>query len=641
MRRPSSFPLVSLVTLSLTACHGGVATTTTTPANANATNTSARNHTITVTANGPRVQVARTAPSGSAAPDSAPTLLTLRARGGARIVATNGAPRTVITPAPGSAPTPPATPTTAMPSEGGYIVRGTGGATRTTAAPATLPTTVSPPAPVAIATPRGEGPTMHRTTRARPASGNIATASGGGTSGGAGRGRFGDSHGHAGAGYAMAGDESTVAIADGEAAPSREVRAAPRDRASVAQSAPMGGGYAGAPAVAPMPTPVRPPPPTNITVSITTPPPGPPPVIVAPVAVDDQAPVNLLTAASVGDSDRRENYLAYLSRHGGEAESLGLDMSRRVRFRVIDANGRPVDDAEIALSGEGLQAVAHTHNDGTWDFFPSVAAGGWSGRANARITVENVALDAVVDVPPSGDGPNVVVQLPAVVAPPQQQALDLQFLIDVTGSMGDELRYVNREVGNIVQRIEAASPGTHVRVGATFYRDRSDEIVVQQIPFTTNVAGFAMTMQQVVASGGGDYPEDMNAGLEAALTGMAWTEGPATRVLVVIADAPPQPYADENFTWTQAMLDASRRGIRVLPVAASGADRTVEFLFRAMGTMTTTPYVYLTDESGIGAPHMEADTDRVAVERFNDLLTRMVISDVHGEGMHEPVPAQI
>ena len=33
---------------------------------------------------------------------------------------------------------------------------------------------------------------------------------------------------------------------------------------------------------------------------------------------------------------------------------------------------------------------------------------------------------------------------------------------------------------------------------------------------------------------------------------------------------------------------------------------------------------------------MEADTDRVGVERFNDLLTRLVISDLRGQGMHEP-----
>jgi len=55
----------------------------------------------------------------------------------------------------------------------------------------------------------------------------------------------------------------------------------------------------------------------------------------------------------------------------------------------------------------------------------------------------------------------------------------------------------------------------------------------------------------------------------------------------------------------------------------------------SMGASTGAPYVYLTDESGIGNPHMEAGTDRVAVERFNDLLTRLIIADLRGQGMHE------
>ena len=64
----------------------------------------------------------------------------------------------------------------------------------------------------------------------------------------------------------------------------------------------------------------------------------------------------------------------------------------------------------------------------------------------------------------------------------------------------------------------------------------------------------------------------------------------------------------------------------------------MEFLFRAMATVTGAPYTYLTDESGVGNPHMEADTDRVAIEYWNDQLTRLVTSDLRGLGMHELIP---
>ena len=359
--------------------------------------------------------------------------------------------------------------------------------------------------------------------------------------------------------------------------------------------------------------------------------------IEAPVVEYQQHPWPMLTAASVGDADRRDNYLEFLARHPWADHEIQLDMTRRVRVRVIDAYGRPVNDARVVVRGAQhprLAAVGRTHADGVWDFYPGVSTPGAFGQATIEVSAAQEHARAVVDVPAAGDGAEVVVRFSSRAAG-APQLLDLGFLIDVTGSMEDELRYVNAEIGRIVSEIEAAAPETVVRVGATFYRDRADREVVQRIGFTTDVPAFAAAMRGVRASGGGDYPEDMNAGLEAAMA-MDWTAGNAARVLVVIADAPPKRYADAQYTYHHALLDAQEHGVRIVPVAASGADRKVEYLFRAMGAFTSTPYVYLTDDSGIGNPHLEADTDRVAVEYFADLLTRMVVSDLRGEGMHEP-----
>jgi hypothetical protein len=385
----------------------------------------------------------------------------------------------------------------------------------------------------------------------------------------------------------------------------------------------------------PSPVPVSPVIPPGSTVTVTTTVAVMPPV--PPVREPDEAQesAGILTAASVGDADRFSNYLEYLGRHHSEAGEFRLDMTRRLRVRVVDANGRGVNAARLRLSGQQGTVEGLTHADGSYDYFPGLATVALSGVARLDVQVESVSVGADVQIPSQGDGQPVLVRLNAAVVPPPP-VLDLGFLIDVTGSMGDELRYVNREIASIVQRVERQAPGVRVRLSATFYRDRVDEMVVQQIPFTTNVQGFAAAMQGVFASGGGDYPEDLDAGLDAAMNRLAWSDGAAVRVLVVVADAPPQHYGDTNFTWREAMVRAQQRGIRLLPVAASGADRRVEFLFRAMGAATSTPYVYLTDDSGVGGPHLEADTDRVAVERFNDALVRLVNSDLRGEGMHEP-----
>lgn len=369
---------------------------------------------------------------------------------------------------------------------------------------------------------------------------------------------------------------------------------------------------------------------TTVTVTVT-------PDIAPPVVAPQQQHVpmaRILTAASVGDSDRRGNYLEFVGRHPYETRRLGLDMTRRVRFRVEDAQGQPVRDARIQLVGGGRRIDGRTHGDGSWDFFPSVAAPQHAGRMAATVQAGNRVASTLVDIPRVGDGQDVTFRLAHVAARPSQR-LDLGFVIDVTGSMEDELRYVNQEIADIVARIRAEAPEVQVRVGATFYRDRSDAVPLQQIGFTADIAGFSRAMRSVRASGGGDYPEDLNGGLETALRRMAWTDEDAVRVLVLIADAPPKRYGTQ-FTYREAMNEASARGIRILPVAASGANREVEYLFRAMGTYTSTPYVYLTDDSGVGNGHMEADTDRVAVEYFNDLLSRLVVDDLNGRGMHEP-----
>jgi Mg-chelatase subunit ChlD len=311
-------------------------------------------------------------------------------------------------------------------------------------------------------------------------------------------------------------------------------------------------------------------------------------------------------------------------------------MTRRVRFRVVDERDAPLHDAEVFVVAGGVRrAAGHTRADGYWDLFPGVSCPTLGGPAEVYVRVGTVTRVADVTLPQSGDSRDIHVRVPGVSAP-GPTALDVVFLVDVTGSMSDELVYVREEVVGIVDRVRQAMPQVSVRVGATLYRDRGDEVRLLQVPLTASAEAFAASLRHVDAEGGGDYPEDLNAGLGAALRTQQWREGGAARVLVLIADAPPQRYPDAAYTYREGMAEASARGIRILPVAASGADRTVELLFRSMGAFTGTPYVYLTDDSGVGGAHLEADTDRIAVEMFSDLLTRLLVSELQGRGMHEP-----
>ncbi|MBQ4165009.1 MAG: hypothetical protein IJD85_01645, partial [Oscillospiraceae bacterium] len=65
-------------------------------------------------------------------------------------------------------------------------------------------------------------------------------------------------------------------------------------------------------------------------------------------------------------------------------------------------------------------------------------------------------------------------------------------------------------------------------------------------------------------------------------------------------------------------------GIRIIPVASSGIDKTTEYLLRTMAFRTGGTYTFLTDDSGIGGGHIEPTIGDYEVEKLNDLMVRVI-----------------
>jgi hypothetical protein len=71
-------------------------------------------------------------------------------------------------------------------------------------------------------------------------------------------------------------------------------------------------------------------------------------------------------------------------------------------------------------------------------------------------------------------------------------------------------------------------------------------------------------------------------------------------------------------------LRAAAKGIRIVPIVASGIDKSTEFLMRLTAIATNGTYVFITDDSGIGDDHLEASVGEFEVEFLNNLLVRVV-----------------
>ena len=208
-----------------------------------------------------------------------------------------------------------------------------------------------------------------------------------------------------------------------------------------------------------------------------------------------------------------------------------------------------------------------------------------------------------------------------------RRALDLGFLVDATGSMGDEMAFLKSELEDIVRRVRSVEPDLDIRLSVVFYRDRGDAFITKALPFTRSADDAVAFISGTTADGGGDYPEDMNSGLEAMMR-QHWSRDAVPQMLFLLADAPPQQYAGQDYTYHEAIQDAAANGIAIYPVAASGVDKPTEFLFRAMAVMTGGKYVFLTDDSGVGNPHEEPDITGYKVEKLNDLMVREIRSYV-------------
>ncbi len=125
------------------------------------------------------------------------------------------------------------------------------------------------------------------------------------------------------------------------------------------------------------------------------------------------------------------------------------------------------------------------------------------------------------------------------------------------------------------------------------------------------------------AGGGGDYPEAVESALEDALA-QDWSEKAVARIIFLVLDAPPHEDADVITLLQEQIKEAAARGIKIIPITASGINRQTEFLMKYMAIATNGTYVFITDHSGIGNAHLDPVVQDYEVEKLNDLLVRLL-----------------
>ena len=335
-----------------------------------------------------------------------------------------------------------------------------------------------------------------------------------------------------------------------------------------------------------------------------------------------------LTAGEWSDNEDFDFFLDLLNENEwyDKMDMWGFDDFSRIEVNVYSYN-KPVQNAVVKLMDEQEDVVftAKTDNKGIAYVFPYL----FDKETDKEFTVEvsygrETTTKELSDI---DDTQSIDISLQIPVK--KSNEIDIMFMIDTTGSMSDELSYIQSELTYVIEEVQKANANDlDIRVSANFYRDQQDEYVCKTYDFDRNISRVVSQISKQSANGGGDYPEAVEVALEEGISEHNWNDDARARIMFLILDAPPHLNNKVLRVIKEQTIEAAKQGIKIIPVASSGVDKDTEFLLRFLDVSTNGTYVFLTDDSGIGNSHIEPTIGYYQVEYLNKLLIRLINEEV-------------
>jgi Mg-chelatase subunit ChlD len=241
---------------------------------------------------------------------------------------------------------------------------------------------------------------------------------------------------------------------------------------------------------------------------------------------------------------------------------------------------------------------------------------------------------------------------PAVAAPltaaERAPRMDVVFLVDTTGSMGDEIAVVKKSLVDMIAEIEGGKPRPDVRFGLVVYRDRGDEYVTRLFDLTDDTDAVIKEVNAIEASGGGDEPESVNEALHVAINDIKWDRDVnAEKTIFLIGDAPPNVY-ENDYTWQNEIKAALKRDIIINTIGASGLSSEGVDIFTKIAKGSEGTFQYLTYKGEYVSDSGETETVMMAGggyysmdDKKDEGLWKLGAGRAEEKGLASKVPAPV
>lgn len=313
----------------------------------------------------------------------------------------------------------------------------------------------------------------------------------------------------------------------------------------------------------------------------------------------------------IRQQDDSMNYAAYV-------DYWAYQTSGRVGVQLMSA-GSALVDAKVALRYQNhIIWQTKTDNRGRAELWIDLYGEASGATLSAcQLLVNDVVVDAALQT----DSLNVV---ECSVSQDVSQKVDVLFIVDATGSMGDEMDFLKEDLMDVLLEIKAQREHLDLRTAALFYRDEGDDYVVKYDGFTPIIQNTVSYIKKQEANGGGDYPEAVHTALTQCVQ-LPWSQQAYARLAFMFLDAPAHDGKEVQESLHAAVRSCATQGIKLIPVAASGVDKSTEFMLRYFAMTTCGTYVFLTDDSGVGNSHMKPSVGDYQVMSLNALMKNLIL----------------
>jgi von Willebrand factor type A domain len=142
--------------------------------------------------------------------------------------------------------------------------------------------------------------------------------------------------------------------------------------------------------------------------------------------------------------------------------------------------------------------------------------------------------------------------------------LDVALVIDATDSMQFVAESLKSRLLKLIASLHKMVPTT--RIGIVAYRDKGEEYVTKWVDLSFSTSKLQDFVSNLQAGGGGDWPEAVFDGLEAAVNDLKWRKN-SKRVIVLVAGSPPHPDSVSNVLGLVQNFQAQGGMVSVLDMA--------------------------------------------------------------------------